>query len=54
MPAGKHDVLDQAQDAVEQRARAILAQLQELGKDSVKGIDNEGTAVAEEECSSLG
>jgi serine/threonine-protein kinase HipA len=41
MPAGPHDVLDQARHAVEQRAHAILAQLQELGNDPVKGINKE-------------
>ena len=31
MPAGNHAILDQARQAVESRARALLAQLQELG-----------------------
>src|SRR4030095_9597054 len=31
MPAGAHEVLDQTREAVERRARMLLAQLQELG-----------------------
>jgi hypothetical protein len=54
MPAGTHDVLDQTREAVERRARVLLAQLQELGGDPVKAVDKEGTAVAKEECSKLG
>jgi serine/threonine-protein kinase HipA len=54
MPAGTHEVLDLTREAVERRARILLAQLQELRNDPVKGTDKEGTAVAKEECSSLG
>jgi hypothetical protein len=35
MPAGTHEVLDQTREAVESRARILLAQLQELGDDPV-------------------
>ena len=35
MPAGEHEILDQARQAVERRARTLLAQLQELGGDPV-------------------
>jgi serine/threonine-protein kinase HipA len=54
MPAGTHEVLEQAREAVERRARMLLAQLQELGGDPVKAVDNQGNAAAEEECSNLG
>jgi len=53
MPAGTHEVLDQTREAVERRARILLAQLQELGDDPVKAINKEETAVAKEECSNL-
>jgi serine/threonine-protein kinase HipA len=35
MPAGGHAILDQTRQAVEGRARTLLAQLQELGGDSI-------------------
>jgi hypothetical protein len=54
MPAGTHEVLDLTREAVERRARILLAHLQELGNNPVKGTDKEGTAVAKEECSSVG
>jgi serine/threonine-protein kinase HipA len=42
MPAGNHSILVQARQAVERRARALLAQLHELGDESaVKTIDAE-------------
>jgi serine/threonine-protein kinase HipA len=50
MPAGAHEVLDQTREAVERRARMLLAQLQELGDDPVKAVNKEETAVAKEEC----
>jgi serine/threonine-protein kinase HipA len=49
MPAGTHEVLEQAREAVERRARMLLAQLQELGGDPVKEVDNQRNAAAEEE-----
>jgi serine/threonine-protein kinase HipA len=54
MPAGTHEVLEQAREAVERRARRLLAQLQELGGDPVTAVDNQRNAAAEEECSNLG
>jgi serine/threonine-protein kinase HipA len=52
MPAGTHEVLDQTREAIERRARILLAQLQESGDDPVEAIDTEASAVAkEEECS---
>jgi serine/threonine-protein kinase HipA len=54
MPGGTHEILNQTRGVVERRARTLLAQLQELGGDSVKAADKKGTAVAEEECSNLG
>src|SRR5262249_50600615 len=36
MPAGTHEILDQTREAVERRARILLAQLHELGDDPVK------------------
>jgi serine/threonine-protein kinase HipA len=53
MPAGTHEVLDRTREAVERRARILLAQLQELGDDPVKAVNKEETAVAKEECSNL-
>jgi serine/threonine-protein kinase HipA len=53
MPAGTHEVLDQTREAIERRARILLAQLQELGDDPVKAVNKEETAVAKEECSNL-
>jgi serine/threonine-protein kinase HipA len=38
MPAGTHAILDLTREAVERRARALLAQLQELGEDSAVEI----------------
>jgi serine/threonine-protein kinase HipA len=35
MPAGTHAILDQTREAVERRARALLAQLQEVGEESL-------------------
>jgi hypothetical protein len=46
MPARAHEVLDQTRQAVERRARIILAQLQELGDDAIKAVNKEETAVA--------
>jgi hypothetical protein len=44
MPAGAHAILDQTRQAVERRARALLAQLPELGGDPVtKAVYEEGT-----------
>jgi serine/threonine-protein kinase HipA len=54
MPAGTHEILDQTREAVERRARILLAQLKELGDDPVKAVNKEETAVAKEECSNLG
>ncbi len=59
MPAGAHVILDQTRQAVERRARALLAQLQEFGSDPLaEAVDEEGTGRAEEEaevvCSNLG
>ena len=49
MPAGGHAILDQTRQAVERRAHAILAQLQDLGGDSIAAaIDEEGTERAED------
>jgi serine/threonine-protein kinase HipA len=49
MPAGGHAILDQTRQAVERRARALLAQLQELGGEPVaEAVDEEGTGRAEE------
>jgi serine/threonine-protein kinase HipA len=49
MPAGTHVILDQTRQAVERRAHALLAQLQELGGDPVaEGVDQEGSGRAEE------
>jgi serine/threonine-protein kinase HipA len=53
MPAGTHEVLGQTREAVERRARILLAQLQELGDDPVKAVNKEETAVDKEECSNL-
>src|SRR5262245_38044775 len=39
MPAGTHELLDQIREAVERRARILLAQLQELGRDPARAID---------------
>ena len=39
IPAGTHQVLDLTREAVERRARILLAQLQELRNDPVKGTD---------------
>jgi serine/threonine-protein kinase HipA len=35
MPAGRHAILCQTRQAIERRARALLAQLQEFGGDAV-------------------
>jgi hypothetical protein len=37
MPAGGHAILHQTRQAVERRARALLAQLQDLGGDPIAG-----------------
>jgi serine/threonine-protein kinase HipA len=48
MPAGNHVILDQTRQAVERRARALLAQLQELGdKSAVKHVDEEAETAEE-------
>ncbi len=44
MPAGAHDILDQARQAVERRARVLLAQLQDVGRE--KAVPS-GDAAAE-------
>jgi serine/threonine-protein kinase HipA len=42
MPAGPHAILDQARQAVERRANALLAQLHELGdENAVKAVETE-------------
>jgi serine/threonine-protein kinase HipA len=46
MPAGHHVILDQARHAIERRAHALLAQLQELGG---KSAITEEAGPAEEE-----
>ena len=43
MPAGNHAILDRTRQAVENRARALLAQLQDLG-DVSAAVDAEGEA----------
>jgi hypothetical protein len=49
MPAGGHAILDQTRQAVERRARALLAQLQDLGGDLIAAaIAEEGTERAED------
>jgi hypothetical protein len=54
MPAGAHVILDQTRQAVERRARALLAQLQELGCDPLaEAVDEEGIGRAEEEAEVL-
>jgi serine/threonine-protein kinase HipA len=57
MPAGAHVILDQTRQAIERRARAVLAQLQELGGDPEAAYE-QGTGRAEQEaevvCSNLG
>ena len=48
MPAGGHAILGQTRQAVERRARALLAQLQDLVGDPVKAaIDEESAQRAE-------
>ena len=47
MPAGSHDILEQTRQAVERRARALLAQLQELGEETA--IKSSDARAAEEE-----
>jgi serine/threonine-protein kinase HipA len=48
MPAGNHPILVQARQAVERRARALLAQLHELGDESAaKAVDAEGETAEE-------
>jgi hypothetical protein len=47
MPAGPHVILDQTRQAVDRRARALLAQLQELGGQEV-GDEPGGEAIREE------
>ena len=44
MPAGGHEILDQTRQAVERRARTLLAQLQDFGDDPVKAVNKEETA----------
>jgi hypothetical protein len=49
MPAGGHSVLGQTRQAVEERARTVLAQLQELeGASVAAGEDDEGIRLANE------
>jgi serine/threonine-protein kinase HipA len=49
LPAGGLVILDQTRQAVERRARALLAQLQDLGGDPIAAaIDEEGTERAED------
>jgi serine/threonine-protein kinase HipA len=48
MPTGAHAILDQTRQAVERRARALLAQLQELGDESSVNAVGEETEPAEE------
>jgi hypothetical protein len=51
MPAGGHAILGQTRQAVERRARALLAQLQELGSDPIATtMDEEQTVRAEDAC----
>ena len=50
MPAGGHAILDQTRQAVERRARALLAQLQNLGDDPIATtVDEERTVLAEDD-----
>jgi hypothetical protein len=43
MPAGGHEILGQARQSVERRARALLMQLQELEDERVaETVDDEG------------
>ena len=51
MPAGGHAILDQVREAVERRARTLLAQLQELGGDPV--AKTAGRAEEAEEAATL-
>jgi serine/threonine-protein kinase HipA len=45
MPAGSHAVLDQTRQAIEERARRLLAQLQELEDEpAIKGVDDRPAA----------
>jgi serine/threonine-protein kinase HipA len=45
MPAGNHAILDQTRQAVERRARRVLAQLQELEDEpDIKGVDDRRAA----------
>jgi serine/threonine-protein kinase HipA len=49
MPAGNHPILRQTRQAIEQRARGILAQLQELeGTSAIEAVDEEGERAQEE------
>jgi serine/threonine-protein kinase HipA len=49
MPAGAHDILEQTRQAVERRAHALLAQLQELEDEPVaEVVDDQGTKRAED------
>jgi serine/threonine-protein kinase HipA len=49
MPAGAHAILEQTRQAVERRARALLAQLQELGDEpAAKAVDEEAEPAEEE------
>ena len=50
MPAGGHPILEQTRQAVERRARALLAQLQNLGDDPIATtVDEERTVLAEDD-----
>src|SRR6266849_3514878 len=46
MPAGGHAVLDQTRQAIERRARALLAQLPELGDETAAKVVDEETEPA--------
>jgi len=49
MPAGSHEILEPTRQAVEQRARTLLAQLQELGDEvAIKAADADAHRPAEE------
>jgi serine/threonine-protein kinase HipA len=49
MPAGNHPILRQTRQAIEQRARGILAQLQELeNKPAIEAVDEEDERAQEE------
>ena len=49
MPAGRHAILDQTRQAVERRARALLAQLHDEGDIAAEPVNEGGTGRPEEE-----